>query len=440
MFKCTQTDGSLDIRINRGLKECKNNLSQFYGKNFNNIIIDGGVTDQHKHIKQSEFLLRSYNSIIDKMEMKNCSINLDQAVGFFQQITFTNCTFVGTLTDQFHAISLDIQCGVQLSSFAAGDIEQINLIVKKQPMFLKQLQYNFSNTNLMKNLNNLTFQNTIVDLSEVNGTWKQVQFLNCQLKNNICQTFKAFHMFIESGDQNILLLFKNYRFDHIQFKFKNIPFQFDIQLFNSVLLQSFKWTNAELYLEYCIVDLQQLCGNFSTFQAVECLFKNSLSQQFSCNKIVFLDCSMYQESNFNSNILKDIQCDSIQIKNNAIIQYLPNIKELILQNCKIRLKNQLPTLEKLTLNYCDLQNLGPSQVPMLKELVIPRHFKTQHIQPLQEAVQVHLRTQKQKDNQPRLIEAKKRKQLTLKQRIKEEQEELQYCVWIITYNFKTGHE
>ncbi|CAL6006398.1 Leucine-rich_repeat domain superfamily [Hexamita inflata] len=429
MFKCTQTDGSLDIRINRGLKECQNNLSQFYGKNFNSVVIDGGLLNKHKHIKQSEFLLRSYNSLIDRLEIKNCTINLDQAIGFFQQITFTNCVFVGTLTDQFHAISVDFQCGIKLSSFASGDIEQINFT-----SWYKQFVFDFSNLGQMKNLNTLTFSNIKLDMSELNGTWKIVKLINCELKSLVCPNFISESIYLESRNLSILYAFKNYTFNHVSFLFKIYP------VFDSLLLKKIQWTTIDLFLEYCQIDLQQLHGYFNTFQATNCKFKNSLSKQFSCNKIVLFDCVMYQESNFNSNILRNIKCDSIQIKNNAIIQYLPNIKELTLQNCKIRLKNQLPKLEKLTLNYCDLQNLGPSQVPMLKELIIPRDFNTQHIQPIQEAVQVHLLTQKQIDNKPRLIEAKKRKQLTLKQRIKEEQEELQYCVWIITYNFMSGYE
>ncbi|CAL6110784.1 Hypothetical_protein [Hexamita inflata] len=321
MFKYTQTDCSLEIKINNGQKQCQNNnLSQFYGKNFNNVVIDGGIIDKHS-IKQTEFLLRSYNQLIDKLEIKNCIINLDLAIGFFQQINFTNCKFYGALSNQFHAISLNFFCVIKLSSLAAGDIEQINLTelcedysswhqiyttARHIQESQQKIEY-FADIQNMKNLNKLSFENIAVDLSQLDGLWNQVLFFNCGLNNNLRTSFRAEIMKIESRDPNVLCFFKDRKFNNMQLKFRLLT------LINPQLLQQMSWQAADLVFECCQIDLQEFTGHFINFEAHSCNLMNSFTKQFSCDNLLLSKCTSINSLIYSSNILKNIHCKSICI-------------------------------------------------------------------------------------------------------------------------------
>ncbi|CAL6051453.1 Hypothetical_protein [Hexamita inflata] len=214
MFRYTQTDGCLIIQVHGGEKQCQNNLKQFYGKNFNNVNVNGGFTNKSNHYQQSEFILRSYNTLIDQMEVKNCLINLDEATGHFQQVTFTDCTFYGTLSQQFHANTLNFICGITISLFSTGNIKQINLI----PLY-QSSEINFDNINMMTNLNQLTLQNINLDLSKLNGTWKLVKLINCKLSNLLCTNFRTENMQIETSNPKYLRLFLQYNLSQCSFYF-----------------------------------------------------------------------------------------------------------------------------------------------------------------------------------------------------------------------------
>ncbi|CAL6000810.1 Hypothetical_protein [Hexamita inflata] len=318
MFKYSQTDCSLEIKINIGQKQCQNNLSQFYGKNFNNVVIDGGLSDIHS-IKQTEFLLRSYNQLIDKLEIKNCIINLDLAIGFFQQIIFTNCKFYGALSNQFHAISLNFFCVIKLSSLAAGDIEQINLTelcedysswhqIHTTARHIQESQQKieyFADIQYMKNLNKLSFENIAVDLSQLDGLWNQVLFFNCGLNNNLRTSFRTEIMKIESRDPNVLCFFKDRKFNNMQLKFRLLT------LINPQLLQQMSWQAADLVFECCQIDLHEFAGHFINFEAHSCNLMNSFTKQFRCDNLLLSKCTSVDSLIYSSNILKNIHCKSV---------------------------------------------------------------------------------------------------------------------------------
>ncbi|CAL6051783.1 Hypothetical_protein [Hexamita inflata] len=243
MFYYTQNGGDMCISTNKGEKECQNNLSQFYSKNFNSITIDGN--------NKSEFVLRSYKSNIDRIEIRNCVINLDAAMGYFQYVTFYYCKFYGNLNDKFHAISIDLTGGIKLSSLSAGHIEIINIKCSTQQNTINQVD--FDGTEQMNNLNTLTLNYCYADLSKFKGTWKRVEFLNCDFRQKISNAFKSDYMKIESHDEYVLCAFTNYHFNHISLKFQYC-------IFNPMFLKSNQWKSIDLNLVLCSIDLEQLYG------------------------------------------------------------------------------------------------------------------------------------------------------------------------------------
>ncbi|CAL6001935.1 Hypothetical_protein [Hexamita inflata] len=432
MFYYTQNGGDMCISTNKGEKECQNNLSQFYGKNFNSIIIDGN--------SQSEFVLRSYKSNIDKIEIRNCVINLDEAMGYFQYVTFYYCEFYGNLNDKFHAISLDFTGGLKLSSLSGGDIEIINIKCSSQKNTINQVD--FVGTEQMNNLNSLTLNYCYADLSKFKGTWKKVELINCVLRQQLTCAFKSEYMYIESRDRYVLHAFTHYHFNHVTLNFR------DSVIFDPLLLQLIKWKKLDLVLKSCVVDFQKLSGKINLFEAQSCRFKNSLTSQFSCDQIRLIECfpdyKTYFQKTYYTNVIQQIKCNSIYIQGNAVVDHLPNTKELSLKSCKVALKNQIINLEKLTLVECELQNLGASQVPALKELE-NINFSVQNVRPeiqksLLNIIQMNKQTQRRKDKQIKDIETNLKKRNRIIERIKDVNCEIQFCMWLIKNNYYKGYE
>ncbi|CAL6051811.1 Hypothetical_protein [Hexamita inflata] len=433
MFFYTQNDGDMCISTNKGENKCQNNLSQFYGKNFNSIIIDGN--------NKSEFVLRSYKSNIDKIEIRNCVINLDEAMGYFQYVTFYYCKFYGNLNDKFHAIALDFTGGLKLSSLSGGNIEIINIKCSSEKNTINQVD--FDGTEQMNNLNSLTLNYCYADLSKFKGTWKKVELINCNLRQQLPCAFKSEYMKIESRDRYVLHAFTDYHFNHITLNFRSYV------IFDPLQLQLILWKKLDLVLEQCVIDLQQLCGKFNIFEAKSCRLKNSLTSQFSCDQIRLIECGLesqpyYTKIAYRTNVIYQIKCNSIYIQGNAVVDHLPNVKELSLKSCKVALKNQIINLEKLTLVECELQNLGASQVPSLKEL----HnyiFSVQNVRPdiqksLLNIIQMNKLTQRRKDKQVKDIETSLKKRDRIIERIKNVNCEIQFCMWLIENNYYKGYE
>ncbi|CAL6001879.1 Hypothetical_protein [Hexamita inflata] len=430
MFYYTQNGGDMCISTNKGENECQNNLSQFYGKNFNSIIIDGN--------NKSEFVLRSYKSNIDKLDIRNCVINLDEAMGYFQYVTFYYCKFYGNLNDKFHAISFDFTGGLKLSSLSGGDIEIINIKCSTQQNNTIN-QVDFDGTEQMTNLNSLTLSYCYADLSKFIGTWKRVEFLNCGFRQQLTSAFQSDYMKIESDDKYALCAFTNYHFNHISFKFQYC-------IFNPMFQNQNKWKSIDLIFELCTIDLEQLHGQFNIFEAQWCHFQNSLTSQFCCDQIRFIQCGLdsntYNKTVYSTNIIQQIKCNSVYIQGNAVVEHLPNAKELSLQNCKVALKNQIINLEKLTLVECELIKLSALQVPSLKELLYQNSSQKSHEieKPLRYLIEMNSKSQRRNNKQVKDIEVKLKKRDRITKKINGLNCEIEFCIWLINNNYCLGYE
>ncbi|CAL6065514.1 Hypothetical_protein [Hexamita inflata] len=98
---------SLDKQIVE--QECSNDLQLFKGMKLLKASIDG------KHNMQSrlEFVLQSHQTEIKNLEIKNCIIDLRQAQGQFEDITFTNAFLqevqqINLVRLQFLSIQLEL--------------------------------------------------------------------------------------------------------------------------------------------------------------------------------------------------------------------------------------------------------------------------------------------------------------------------------------------
>ncbi|CAL6095177.1 Hypothetical_protein [Hexamita inflata] len=255
MFYYSKFGSNVIIKRNGGQNKCqRNDLTRFSGQNFTKIRIDGRTKYQQKFYK-TEFVLKSCNSVIDKVEVYYCQINLDEAAGNFQHIVFKNCTFTGSLSDKFNAESLEFFCGIQLYSLSAGNVKEINITCVN-----KNVEIDFANANQMKNLNNLVLKSTTKNLSKLDGTWKFVQMANCQLYKQMSKTFQNF--------PNILNLFANYQFDQ----------QLQLQCQNAqtlALLKRIKWKSMDLTIDGGIfksvpLNLSKLTGTWKLVQMANC--------------------------------------------------------------------------------------------------------------------------------------------------------------------------
>ncbi|CAL5985018.1 Hypothetical_protein [Hexamita inflata] len=437
MFRYTLTDGDLLIKYNSGENSCCNNLNSFQNQSFSNVTIEGSLF--------SEFELSSNNLRINKLEVKNCFINLQKLTGRFNQITFSNCKFIGTL-NQLQAVRIDFYCGIQLKQLIQGNIEQINVTVNtsQNDLAVGALTWtDFTNQNTvnvldltdiehMKNLNQLTLISTGVDLSLLNGTWKQTIFHDCNLKKQISQTFHTEFIEIKSRNTEILSLFANYSFETVWFKFKLQ------QTVHPLNFNKIQWKNAKLLLEYCSVDIESLSGHFEEFKASNCKFMNNFPASLSCNKMILINCNTIESYQYSTNIIKKILCNSLEIENNAIIHCLPSVKELSLYNCKIILRNQLPNLFKMILNLCDIQCLVGSQVPALKELITSNNNK--NIQVLRNSLKILQNAQKQIDKKIKSIEIKKKQRHKYQSQINKYQFQIQQCLLLTLDQFCQGVE
>ncbi|CAL6000789.1 Hypothetical_protein [Hexamita inflata] len=319
MFRYTQTDGCLIIQVHGGEKQCQNNLKQFYGKNFNNVNVNLGFTNKSNHYQQSEFILRSYNTLIDQMEVKNCLINLDEATSYFQQVTFIDCTFYGTLSQQFHANTLNFICGITISLFSTGNIKQINLIP-----YYQSDKINFDNINMMTNLYQLTLQNINLDLSKLNGTWKLVKLINCKLSNLLCINFRTENMYIETSNPKYLRLLSNIIFHNVHFTFTNLNKSDFYEL-----IQKVRYESINLTLNDSNVDLQHFKNHINVFEANSCYFVNKFTSEFSCDKMTLNMCTSkqfegQQYSDFNIRVLGKLNCNFLNLIYNHIGPHLPD--------------------------------------------------------------------------------------------------------------------
>ncbi|CAL6051445.1 Hypothetical_protein [Hexamita inflata] len=365
MFYYSQFDSSMIIKRNGGQNKCqRNDLTQFSGQNFTKIRIDGRTKYQQKLCK-TEFVLKSCNSVIDKVEVYYCQINLDEAAGNFRHIVFKNCTFSGRLSDKFNAESLKFFCGIQLYSLSAGYVKEINIISDKQDNGV-----DFTNVNKMKNLNKIQFKNTSVNLSQLNGTWKYVSMANCDLREQISNNLQVEYFQISNYAQNILSMFVNYEFIHVCLTLRS---QKELSF-----LKQIKWQSINLTLYYTTIDLELLSGHYDTFKAIYCTVLNNFSAQFSCNKMILIRImtkdSISVHKQYNTQILLEIHCEQLYIIGDADVDYLPaNIRELYLYSCKIRLRNTLLNLETMKLMYCTRFQIRTSQVPSLKQLSVSEY-------------------------------------------------------------------
>ncbi|CAL6110802.1 Hypothetical_protein [Hexamita inflata] len=433
MFYYSKFESSMIIKRNGGQNKCqRNDLTQFSGQNFTKIRIDGRTKYQQK-LCSTEFLLKSCNSVIDKVEVYYCQINLDEAAGNFQHIVFKNCTFTGGLSDKFNAESLEFFCGIQLYSLSAGNVKEINVTCVN-----KNVEIDFANANEMKNLNKLIFKSVPLNLLKLTGTWKLVQMANCSLNELISNSLKAEYFYISSFDQNILSLFAQYQFGRVYFSLTN---QNELSL---AYLKNIQWQSISLILEYSKIDFQQLQGHFTLFKAVYCSSFNSLSSQFTCNQMVLIMLTRKLNNShkfyYNTTILQNIKCDVLYIFSKAVVDYIPeNIKELYLQTCRINLTNILPNLEIMKLQSCKYFKISASQVPSLKELLISAYYSDKSLVQFKNCIQKRGKLQFKKQSLQILIQTKIQELNTHFQHILQLRQQ-HHVTQLILYNLKLEYE
>ncbi|CAL6095185.1 Hypothetical_protein [Hexamita inflata] len=245
MFYYSKFGSNVIIKRNGGQNKCqRNDLTRFSGQNFTKIRIDGRTKYQQKFYK-TEFVLKSCNSVIDKVEVYYCQINLDEAAGNFQHIVFKNCTFTGSLSDKFNAESLEFFCGIQLYSLSAGNVKEINITCVN-----KNVEIDFANANQMKNLNKLIFKSVPLNLSKLTGTWKYVLVANCDLNEQISKSFKPEYLQISIYDKNILINFIGFEFNHFRIALNRSYTEL-------ALLKQIQWQSINLTLYFGTIDLEQ---------------------------------------------------------------------------------------------------------------------------------------------------------------------------------------
>ncbi|CAL6059240.1 Hypothetical_protein [Hexamita inflata] len=423
MFTYKYVEDRLLIAQNHFRYDCQNNLSQFYGKSFSQVDIQGVY-----YSKQLEFVLQSYQMHIQSVIIDKCSIDFSKAKGEFQDITFSDCELINDMTDAFRAKSLTFASSLKLSQLQRGLMKKINVNVSVS------YKIDFEGAVEVASLNELIFQTmAIVDLSKLEGIWNSVRILDCTVNKQLGTNFYVKHFYIISKEQNILNNLQNFSFNNLEI----IINQGRDLLLDPKLFLSIKWKAIKLTLINMKLDMQQLTGRFNELNLNSCCMINYGTEKLYCHKLSMFNCKKHH---FSTNVLHKINCKKLYIQQCPIVDYLPQyLQELSVNNCEINFKSQCQHLQIINLNYIyKIKYVNMNLFPILNQITSDRKLEVvQHIQ-----VMIKTRTKFQKKS---LIHDKRKdnvqmQRITISKNLSYLSNELQFCIDNILYSFQNGFE
>ncbi|CAL6059262.1 Hypothetical_protein [Hexamita inflata] len=368
MFTHIEQDDDLIINADHR-KDCKNNLSQFYGKSFNLLKVCGLLKTGHK-CEFQEFTLQSYRTNIELVKLDQCVIDLSKACGEFKAVEFNNCELLNSLTNQFKANSVTFNSNLKLSQLKSGDIKQINVFnyktVKSEfegDIYLYQYpcEIDFTGGNDISTLNELImhYQTKTVDLSQLEGNWNKVQIQDCKFVNELSDKFYAKHFKVEIKPQTMLRNLKSFLFEDLELTIYQSHWN---EAFDPEPLRELKFKTIKVTLNNMTVDLALIIGKFDQLTFHKCKFLNCGSEKLSAQKLELLNCIQYDK--IGTIALQRINCKILHIQQ-QYVDFLPqNLQELHVESCQISLKNKQTRLQKISLS-------GISQINCFDMTLLP---------------------------------------------------------------------
>ncbi|CAL6051521.1 Hypothetical_protein [Hexamita inflata] len=431
MFTHIEYDDDLIINADH-CNDCKNNLSQFYGKSYNQLKVCGLLKTGHKQ-EFLEFTLQSYRTNIELVKLDQCVIDLSKAHGEFKAVEFNNCELLNSLTNQFKANSATFNSDLKLSQLKSGNIKQINVFNYKtvqskfeDDIYLYQYpcEIDFAGSKDINTLNELVmhYQTKTIDLSQLEGNWNKVQIQDCKLVNELSDKFYAKHFKAEIKPQTILCNLKSYLFEDLDLTIYQSHWN---EFFDPEPLMELKFKTIKVTVNIMIVDLANIIGKFDQLTFHKCTLLNCGTEKLSAHKLELLNC--IQNDKIGTIALQRINCKILNIQQ-QYVDFLPqNLQELQVQSCQLTIKNKQTHLQKISLN-------GISQINCVDMTLLPRLncITSQHlnktVQQMQRVIETRTKFQKRQTYNAQRMEKQVVKRETQLKLLDQIEDDIFYCM------------
>ncbi|CAL6110786.1 Hypothetical_protein [Hexamita inflata] len=341
MFTYYKSDNKLNFYSTQNDKvACQNNFSKFKAKKYSKISIDG----EQKGQAPLEFILRSYQLEIEELEIDNCIIDLSKAQGQFYDIKFKNCYFKGDLKDKFKALCATFYTGITLSQLKCGQIRNITVLREYSRYNTVFNKLSFDGAQFLRNLTDLRFFGTEVDLSNLCGSWDSVKLTDCTFQNIITDKFSAQNCEISSRTQDFLTSFKDHNFHNLIMKIGQNRDDFNCQSLNNI-----QWRQLNLTLINLKVDLTEFKGKFNDLCFNQCTFLGNGYDQLICYNLTVYQCD-HLFSPFGTQLFRNIRCTTLNISNCLQLNCIPRqLIDLNVNSTALNLRNSSSSLKSLIL-------------------------------------------------------------------------------------------
>ncbi|CAL6078412.1 Hypothetical_protein [Hexamita inflata] len=171
-FKYTRRDKILLIEWDMGEVECENNLKQFEGEGFNILEIFA-----YGH----EFDIRNIGNVANQVYMYDLEINLE-LIPELNVLSLCQCQCIGNFQSASINELLLLDTILSAKQLENAKTTYLSLYPAKTLISLYYPVIHSRNSNQLKSLQ---FKDTHVDLSTLQGNWRDVQFINCICVNKM---------------------------------------------------------------------------------------------------------------------------------------------------------------------------------------------------------------------------------------------------------------
>ncbi|CAL6037360.1 Hypothetical_protein [Hexamita inflata] len=148
----------------------------------------------------NEFIDLQILNKTEVLRIKNCTIDLQQIKGRYQNVTLTNCKCIHDFTECFIIDFNIIDSQLQTSQLKNVEINSMDVTITN----LAEFDYNNCHT-LQCKLNILSISRLIIDLFTICGEWTSIQFIDCMFIGEVDNTrLKVSNVQLNITEQNYI--------------------------------------------------------------------------------------------------------------------------------------------------------------------------------------------------------------------------------------------
>ncbi|CAL5997663.1 Hypothetical_protein [Hexamita inflata] len=356
-FTILTNDSTLDINWSDDDSATKINIGQL-NQEYEMININGS--------NNNEFVDYQILNRTNSLGIYQCVIDLSQIKGHISHISITECMCLNNFSECSTNYLYIQDAKLKVKQLKQIQIEYLSII------FTEKFQFDLYSCNeLTCKLNNLSLIKQKIDLIQLQGSWKEVNFDNCifsgQVYNNLFQAKEVNLMINEENCRNNLDALENLACDQFYLSQAEHDESYH-QIFPNLTMPNENNQKIEIstYFENSTIYLSQISSNWHNLSFFNCKLIGDSSTNISKLKTIFINlrCNK-QYGAFDLNPLKGIEAVlDLEFANNQIdLQLLQECKpsKVKLFEYKLDIESLCGTWNILWLQQCNIQQTETSK-------------------------------------------------------------------------------